>query len=96
MLRARSRAVAKYSQHMLGKAMDTTMPGMPMSKSAKSACACSAAASATTRPPDTPFVHLDVGNVRSWPRMSYEQLVRLFPDGKTVHLPTNGQPLARL
>jgi uncharacterized protein YcbK (DUF882 family) len=32
MLRARSRAVAKYSQHMLGKAMDTTMPGMPMSQ----------------------------------------------------------------
>jgi hypothetical protein len=40
-------------------------------------------------------VHLDVGSVRAWPLMSYDQLASLFPDGKTVHLPTNGQPLAR-
>ncbi|WP_294532006.1 DUF882 domain-containing protein, partial [uncultured Rhodoblastus sp.] len=43
---------------------------------------------------NTPFVHIDVGGVRHWPRMSYDQLVRLFPDGKTVHLPSNGHPLA--
>ena len=30
MLRRRSRAVAEHSQHMLGKAMDTTIPGFPM------------------------------------------------------------------
>ena len=30
MLRARSHAVAEFSQHILGKAMDTTMPGMSM------------------------------------------------------------------
>jgi hypothetical protein len=42
----------------------------------------------------TPFVHLDVGGVRAWPRMSYDQLARLFPDGKTVHIPSNGHPLA--
>jgi hypothetical protein len=40
-----------------------------------------------------PFVHLDVGSVRAWPRMTRDQLVRLFPDGKTVHLPTDGRPL---
>ena len=45
---------------------------------------------------NTPFVHLDVGGVRHWPRMSYDQLARLFPDGKTVHIPSNGKPLARL
>ena len=27
--------------------------------------------------------------------MSEDQLARLFPDGKTVHLPPSGQPLAR-
>jgi hypothetical protein len=27
--------------------------------------------------------------------MSQEQLARLFPDGKTVHLPSSGKPLAR-
>jgi hypothetical protein len=42
----------------------------------------------------TPFVHLDVGTVRSWPRMPRYQLERLFPDGMTVHLPADGTPLA--
>jgi hypothetical protein len=38
-------------------------------------------------------VHLDVGSVRHWPRMTREQLVRVFPNGRTVHIPTDGQPL---
>ncbi|MGJ0510444.1 MAG: DUF882 domain-containing protein [Methylocystis sp.] len=93
MLRARSRAVAKYSQHMLGKAMDTTMPGMPMSQVREIGMRMQRGGVGYYPNANTPFVHLDVGNVRAWPRMTYEQLVRLFPDGKTVHLPTNGQPL---
>ena len=93
MLRSRSRAVAKYSQHMLGKAMDTTMPGMPMSQIREIGMRMQRGGVGYYPTANTPFVHLDVGNVRSWPRMSYDQLMRLFPDGKTVHLPTNGQPL---
>ncbi|MFO1125126.1 MAG: DUF882 domain-containing protein [Methylocystis sp.] len=95
MLRARSRAVAKYSQHMLGKAMDTTMPGMPMSQIREIGMRMQRGGVGYYPTAGTPFVHLDVGNVRHWPRMSFDELVRLFPDGKTVHLPTNGQPLAR-
>jgi hypothetical protein len=41
----------------------------------------------------TPFVHLDVGSVRAWPRMTRSQLARLFPDGRTVHLPADGKPM---
>ena len=41
------------------------------------------------------FVHLDAGSVRAWPRMTRGQLMALFPDGKTVHLPTDNKPLAR-
>jgi uncharacterized protein YcbK (DUF882 family) len=93
MLRSRSRAVAKYSQHMLGKAMDTTMPGMPMSHIREVGMRMQRGGVGYYPTANTPFVHLDVGNVRSWPRMTYDQLARLFPDGKTVHLPTNGQPL---
>jgi uncharacterized protein YcbK (DUF882 family) len=95
MLRARSRSVAKFSQHMLGKAMDTTMPGMPMSRIREVGMRMQRGGVGYYPTAGTPFVHLDVGNVRAWPRMSYDQLVRLFPDGKTVHLPSNGQPLAR-
>jgi hypothetical protein len=41
----------------------------------------------------SPFVHLDTGSVRHWPRMSREQLARVFPDGRTVHVPSDGHPL---
>lgn len=95
MLRRRSRAVAKYSQHMLGKAMDTTMPGMSMEQIREIGMRMQRGGVGYYPTAGTPFVHLDVGGVRSWPRMSFDQLARLFPDGKTVHLPTNNQPLAR-
>ena len=95
MLRSRSRAVAKYSQHMLGKAMDTTMPGMPMAHIREVGMRMQRGGVGYYPTAGTPFVHLDVGNVRHWPRMSYDQLAALFPDGKTVHIPSNGQPLAR-
>ncbi len=92
MLRRRSRAVAEHSQHMLGKAMDSTMPGLSMEKLREVAMRLQRGGVGYY--PNVPFVHIDVGGVRSWPRMNYDQLVRLFPDGKTVHLPSNGKPLA--
>ncbi len=39
-------------------------------------------------------MHLDVGNVRAWPRMTTDQLARLFPNGETLHLPSDGTPLS--
>ncbi len=93
MLRARSRGVAQHSQHILGRAMDSTMPGMSMEKVREVAMRLQMGGVGYY--PGTNFVHIDVGGVRHWPRMSYDQLARLFPDGKTVHIPTNGQPLAR-
>src|SRR5690606_29926022 len=41
----------------------------------------------------SPFVHLDVGGVRHWPRMSRSELAALFPDGRTLHIPSDGRPL---
>ena len=93
MLRARSKAVAEYSQHMLGKAMDMHYTDVPMSRVRE--IGMKLQRGGVGYYPGNGFVHLDVGSVRAWPRMSYDQLVRLFPDGKTVHLPANGQPLAR-
>jgi uncharacterized protein YcbK (DUF882 family) len=91
MLRRRSRAVAQHSQHMLGKAMDTTMPGMSMEKVRE--IAMRLAHGGVGFYGDAGFVHIDVGGIRYWPRMSYEQLARVFPDGKTVLIPSNGKPL---
>src|SRR5690606_4338979 len=42
----------------------------------------------------SPFVHADTGNVRAWPRMTRAQLKKVFPDGRTLHLPTDGKPLS--
>ncbi|WP_162180397.1 DUF882 domain-containing protein [Methylocapsa aurea] len=93
MLRRRSSAVAEHSQHILGKAMDTTMPGMSMERIREIGMRLQRGGVGYYG--SSNFVHLDVGNVRHWPRMGYDQLARLFPDGKTVHLASNGRTLAR-
>ncbi len=91
MLRRRSRAVAEHSQHMLGKAMDTTIPGFPMHLIREVGMRLQHGGVGWY--PSANFVHLDVGGVRSWPRMSYDQLASLFPDGKTVHIASDGRTL---
>jgi uncharacterized protein YcbK (DUF882 family) len=93
MLRRRSRGVAEHSQHILGKAMDQHYFDVPMSKIRELAMRLQRGGVGFYPTAGTPFVHMDVGGVRHWPRMSYDQLARLFPDGKTVHIPSNGQPL---
>jgi uncharacterized protein YcbK (DUF882 family) len=92
-LRSRSSGVAEKSQHMLGKAMDFYIPGVPLSKLRAAAFRAQVGGVGYYPKSGSPFVHLDVGNVRSWPRMSRSELMALFPDGKTIHIPTDGKPL---
>ncbi len=94
MLRRRSRGVAKHSQHTLGKAMDFYLPDTPTARIREAGMRLQRGGVGFYPGAHTPFVHLDAGSVRSWPRMTRDQLVRLFPDEKTVHLPADGQPLA--
>ncbi|MCZ8044510.1 MAG: DUF882 domain-containing protein [Beijerinckiaceae bacterium] len=93
MLRRRSRAVAKHSQHMLGKAMDFYLPDAATARIREAGMRLQRGGVGFYPGAHTPFIHLDAGSVRSWPRMTRDQLVRLFPDEKTVHLPADGQPL---
>ncbi|WP_237480888.1 DUF882 domain-containing protein [Lichenibacterium dinghuense] len=93
MLRHATRGVAEHSQHILGKAMDQHYMDVPMSRIRELAMRLQRGGVGFYPTAGTPFVHMDVGGVRHWPRMSYDQLSRLFPDGKTVHIPSNGQPL---
>jgi uncharacterized protein YcbK (DUF882 family) len=92
-LRSRSSGVAEKSQHMLGKAMDFYIPGVSLSKLRQTAFKAQVGGVGYYPKSGSPFVHLDVGNVRSWPRMSRSELLALFPDGKTIHIPTDGKPL---
>ncbi|MEB2844803.1 DUF882 domain-containing protein [Endobacterium cereale] len=95
MLRGRSRTtgVAKKSQHMLGKAMDFFIPGVKISTLRATAMQMQVGGVGYYPTSGSPFVHLDVGSVRAWPRMSQRELANLFPNGRTLHLPTNGRPL---
>ena len=95
MLRRRSRAVAEFSQHTLGKAMDFYLPDVSVDRIRATGMQMQRGGVGWYPTAGSPFVHLDVGSVRSWPRMSHDQLARLFPDGRTVHLPTDNRPLAR-
>lgn len=91
MLRRRSRMVAEHSQHMLGKAMDTRMPGMSMEQVREIAMRLQMGGVGFYG--DSAFVHIDVGGVRYWPRMTYAQLEHVFPDGKSVLMASDGRKL---
>ena len=93
MLRRRSSVVAKHSQHMLGKALDFYLPDVPAERLRAVGMKLQKGGVGYYPNAYTPFVHLDVGSVRAWPRMTRDQLVRLFPDGRTVHIPADGRPL---
>lgn len=95
MLRSRSRStgVAKKSQHMLGKAMDFYIPSVQLSKLRALAMQMQVGGVGYYPTSGSPFVHLDVGNVRAWPRMSRKELARTFPNGRTMHLAADGSSL---
>lgn len=95
MLRGRSRStgVAKNSQHMLGKAMDFYIPGVKLARLREVAMQMQVGGVGYYPTSGSPFVHLDVGKVRAWPRMSRQELARIFPKGQTLHLPASGGAL---
>ncbi|MCS0503841.1 DUF882 domain-containing protein [Ancylobacter sp. GSK1Z-4-2] len=94
MLRQRSRGVAKTSLHMQGKAMDFFIPGVPLEKIREAGLRLQRGGVGFYPTSGSPFVHLDTGGIRHWPRMTRSQLARVFPDGKTVHIPADGKPMS--
>src|SRR5262249_20243296 len=43
----------------------------------------------------TPFVHVDTGPVRAWPRLPRYELALLFPNGQTKHKPEDGDSITK-
>ncbi len=93
MLRRRSRLVARYSEHMLGKAIDAHFVDVSTARIRDIAMRMEEGGVGFYPTGATPWVHIDSGSVRYWPRMSRTALARLFPDGKTVFIPADGKPL---
>ncbi|MCB9994466.1 MAG: DUF882 domain-containing protein [Hyphomicrobiaceae bacterium] len=96
MLRSRpGSGVAENSRHTMGMAMDFFIPGIPLSKLREVAMKHQVGGVGYYPTSGSPFVHLDTGNVRAWPRMTTAQLRQLFPDGKTLHLGADGTILSQ-
>ena len=93
MLRQRSSGVAEFSQHTLGHAMDFYIPGVPLEKLREIGLRLQRGGVGFYPTSGSPFVHMDTGTIRHWPRMTYAQLSKVFPDGRTVHVASDGRPL---
>ena len=78
---------------MLGKAMDFYIPDVPLAKLRAIGLKMQLGGVGFYPTSGSPFVHMDTGNVRHWPRMTRQQLVRVFPNGHTLHIPSDGRPL---
>jgi uncharacterized protein YcbK (DUF882 family) len=92
-LRRRGGGQAKHSQHILGKAADITFPDVPVKTLRNSALIQEHGGVGYYPTSGIPFVHVDTGNVRMWPRIPRLELAALFPDGRTKYLPRDGKPI---
>ncbi|MEL6968032.1 MAG: DUF882 domain-containing protein [Pseudomonadota bacterium] len=90
MLRRRGRGVARNSQHTRGKALDFFLPDVPVGKLRALGLRAHRGGVGFYR---GNFIHVDTGRIRHWPKMSRRALSRVFPRGKTVHIPSDGRPL---
>jgi uncharacterized protein YcbK (DUF882 family) len=83
MLRRRSSGVARFSQHTLGKATDFYIPGVSLEQLRYAGLRLQRGGVGYYPTSGSPFVHLDTGNVRHWPRMAPEMLARVLHDRPT-------------
>jgi len=81
MLRRRSSGVAQFSQHMNGQAIDFYIPGVPLDELRAAGLRAQRGGVGFYPSSGSPFVHLDTGNVRHWPRMPEAQLASLLAKG---------------
>jgi uncharacterized protein YcbK (DUF882 family) len=93
MLRRRSNGVARFSQHMLGHAMDFYIPGVALEDLRVIGLRLQRGGVGFYPSSGSPFVHMDTGGVRMWPRMTRNELLRVFPNGRTAYIPSDGRPL---
>jgi uncharacterized protein YcbK (DUF882 family) len=93
-LRRRGGGQAKASQHILGKAADLVFPDVPLKTLRNSALVQEWGGVGYYPTSGVPFVHVDTGRVRMWPRIPRLELAALFPSGHTQYLPIDGKPIA--
>jgi uncharacterized protein YcbK (DUF882 family) len=93
MLRRTRGGQAKRSYHLTGKAIDAAFPDIPVKQLRYSALIRERGGVGYYPTSGIPFVHVDSGPVRAWPRLPRYELALLFPNGRTQHKPASGGPL---
>jgi uncharacterized protein YcbK (DUF882 family) len=93
MLRKTVGGQAKQSQHITGKAIDITFPDVPLKKMRYSALIRERGGVGYYPTSGIPFVHVDTGRVRMWPRLPRYELALLFPNGHSKYVPADGGPI---
>jgi len=95
MLRKTRGGQAKKSKHMTGEAADIHFPDVSAKKLRNSALVREQGGVGYYPTSAIPFVHVDTGRVRHWPRLPRQELAILFPSGKSRHVPSDGKPLRK-
>lgn len=92
-LRSGGGGQAKNSRHIQGQAADIHFPDVPLKQLRYSGLVRERGGVGYYPTSGVPFVHLDTGRVRHWPRMPRYELALLFPKGNSKHVPSDGKPL---
>jgi len=90
MLRRSVGRQASQSRHILGQAADVHFPDVSVRRLRYCALIRERGGVGYYPTSATPFVHVDTGRVRHWPRLPRHELALLFPSGRTEHLPADG------
>lgn len=93
MLRRTSGGQARNSRHLTGQAADIIFPDVPLKQVRYAGLVRERGGVGYYPASGLPFVHVDTGNVRHWPRMPRMELAMLFPTGRSLHVPSDGRPL---
>jgi uncharacterized protein YcbK (DUF882 family) len=93
MLRRTVGGQASQSRHILGQAADIHFPDVPIKKLRYSALIRERGGVGYYPTSAIPFVHIDTDRVRAWPRLPRNELALLFPNGRTQHVPDDGEPI---
>lgn len=86
---------AKESKHITGQAADIQFPDVTAKQMRNSALILERGGVGYYPTSAIPFVHVDTGRVRAWPRVPRQELAILFPSGHTQHVPADGKPITK-
>lgn len=86
---------AKKSKHITGQAADIHFPDVSVKQLRNSALVRERGGVGYYPTSAIPFVHVDTGRVRHWPRLPRQELAILFPEGGSKHVPSDGKTLTR-